>query len=472
MLPQDRQALQSSEHTRLRPSDQAVSDDRKLRPTVQPALDESSLRQTIHEAADERRLQPIARAASGNNRLRPTVHAALDDIMLRPTTQDAAYDRKSRPTTGASCPPCNGELRCRGSDLTRPSTHNPTRNIDQQRQCWKRTSSSCSILVPSLKSSDSSLRSAVRRTLPSGGRSGTVVRFEEPVLGSESWEMVSHEEDIATVESTDMDDSSGSDEEAESSDGEEDTTSIQRRNADMLYYSSSSRLGAVNHPAVVDSGERSCMAIQRKNSASEQRLFDVIDRAFNSALGWAPLATLPSDNPDACPNLSEENHENAPTLNDTTEVRVTPLKLQCICPVSDRRRQEEDAMVLHHTSSLGELRPSAQLEGDSTEAGRSCLDGGASRPRNPDHVAASGSWNKYKLFRRVSISSRIPRLGKSATREHKSGCSSGIANECEKLRDIPIECDQLPYRSLRQIATADKWDEFVGDMLGVHPCVQ
>ena len=456
MLSQDRQALQSSEHTRLGPSDQAVSDDRKLRPTVQSAVDENRLRQTIHDAADDRSLQPIARAASGDTRVRPNVHEALDDTRLRPTTE-------------AYCPPCNGELRCRGSDLTRPSTHNPTRNIDQQRQCWKRTNSSCSMLVPSLKSSDSSVRRAVRRTWSTGGRSGTVVRFEEPILRSESWEVVSHEEDIATVESTDMDDSSESDEEAESSDGEEDTTSIERENTGGLSHSSSSRLGVVKHPSVVGNAERSCMTIPRKNSASEQRLFDVIDRAFNSALGWAPLVALPSDNPDACPNSSEkDNHDNSPTLNDTTEVRVTRLKRQCSCPFSDRRRQEEDTRILHHTSSLGELRPSAQLEGESSGGGRSCLDGGASRPRNPDHVAASGSWNKYKLFQRVSISSRIPRLEKSVIREHnrhimpKSGCPSDITKDCQELLD----------QNRRQTATADKWDEFVGDMLSVHPCVQ
>ena len=468
MLPQDKQALQSSDHNRLRPSDQAVSDDRTLRPTVQPALDESRLRLTIHDAADDRRVQSIARAASGDTRLRPTVDAALGDTRLRPTTQDAADDIKLRPTTESSCSPCNGELRCRGADLTRPSTHNPTRNIDQQRQCWKRTNSSCSMLVPSLKSSDSSVRRAVRRTWSSGGRSGTVVRFEEPILRSESWEVVSHEEDIATVESTDMDDSSESDEEAESSDGEEDTTSIERENTGGLSHSSLSLLGAVKPGSVVNTGERSYMTVRRKNSASEQRLFDVIDRAFNSALGWAPLVALPSDNPEVCPNSSEENHEKPPTLGDTTGMRVAPLKIQCSCPLSDRRRQEEDTRILHHTSSLGELRPSAQLEGESSGGGRSCLDGGTSRPRNPDHVAASGSWNKYKLFQRVSISSRIPQLEKSVMREHnrhivpKSGCPSDITKDCQELRD----------QNRGQTATADKWDDFIGDMLSVHPCVQ
>lgn len=313
-------------------------------------------------------------------------------------------------------------------------------------------------LLSSLKSSDSRMK-RVGSPADSSGRSGAIVHFVDTVSdNNESKKADTHDGDNVAVEQIesecDIERRENMDEGNTTSKGEGNTVSKERRFSEKKPPSSRSACAArCKQRLMIDTYGRLYVPGWRKNNASEQRVFDAIDRAFSRSTPFGRESSRSSRH-------SCEKGESA-KRNETTEVLKPRWRLQRSQSSCGHRHQVKDTKIPHRTPSLNTLSPIGRRAGHLSSDDRPCPDGAGSQRQAPYGSASSGFVNKDKLQRRISVCSRIPRPNRSGARQQNliKPAAGGIVGE------------QLANQRWSNFIAIDKWDEYVSDMFNVYSCV-
>ena len=204
----------------------------------------------------------------------------------------------------------------------------------------------------------------------------------------------------------------------------------------------------------VDSFGRLYVPGWRKNSATERRVFDAIDRAFNTLTTFGRVYSMAR--PCRCSNMRPSVTVEAATQSETF-VPPDCMRRQRSCPPCGRTRRDSQMGRPHRTLSLDTMSLGRGQAEHSADGDKLCQD---SERSCPDDAVSSG---KSKLQRRGSACSRIPRLDKTPARKQESRKPSDVNNKNRK--SVP----SIPH--LGKLVTIEKWDDFVNDMFNLHSCV-
>jgi len=204
----------------------------------------------------------------------------------------------------------------------------------------------------------------------------------------------------------------------------------------------------------VDSFGRLYVPGWRKNSATERRVFDAIDRAFSSLTTFGRVYSM--TRPCGCSNTRSSMTVEAATQSETL-LQPSSMRRQRSCPPCGRTRRDSQMGTPHRTPSLDIMSLGRGQAEHSTDGDKLCQD--SDRSCSNDTVSSGQS----KLQRRGSACSRIPRLDKAPARKQESRKPADVKNKNRK--SVPS------ISNLGKLVTIDKWDDFVNDMFNLHSCV-